>query len=71
MLLTLTVVPNLFFSLDVTHVFPEFPAPDLGSILLQDGVTMNDVKTLQLLYRQHCEVMIWNVLNGFINQCGK
>ncbi|XP_065556048.1 DNA-binding protein RFX2 isoform X4 [Lathamus discolor] len=49
--------------IDVTHVFPEFPAPDLGSILLQEGVTMNDVKTLQLLYRQHCEVTLDVVMN--------
>ncbi|XP_061322789.1 DNA-binding protein RFX2 isoform X2 [Pezoporus flaviventris] len=49
--------------IDVTHVFPEFPAPDVGSILLQEGVTMNDVKTLQLLYRQHCEVTLDVVMN--------
>uniref|UniRef100_A0A672UX04 DNA-binding protein RFX2 n=1 Tax=Strigops habroptila TaxID=2489341 RepID=A0A672UX04_STRHB len=49
--------------IDVTHVFPEFPAPDLGSILLQEGVTMNDVKTLQLLYRRHCEVTLDVVMN--------
>ncbi|EMP33529.1 DNA-binding protein RFX2 [Chelonia mydas] len=41
--------------IDVTHVFPDFPAPDLGNVLLQEGITMNDVKTLQLLYRRHCE----------------
>ncbi|XP_068276551.1 DNA-binding protein RFX2 isoform X4 [Nyctibius grandis] len=44
--------------IDVTHVFPEFPAPDLGNVLLQEGVTINDVKTLQLLYRRHCEVTL-------------
>ncbi|KAM8986688.1 DNA-binding protein RFX2 isoform 4-T6 [Ara ararauna] len=49
--------------IDVTHVFPEFPAPDVDSILLQEGVTMNDVKTLQLLYRQHCEVTLDVVMN--------
>ncbi|XP_071655687.1 DNA-binding protein RFX2 isoform X4 [Patagioenas fasciata] len=49
--------------IDVTHVFPEFPAPDLGNILLQEGVTMNDVKTLQLLYRRHCEVTLDVVMN--------
>lgn len=42
--------------LDVSHVFPEFPVPDLGSVLLQDSVTPHDVKALQLVYRRHCEV---------------
>lgn len=41
---------------DVSHVFPEFPAPDLGSTLLQESVTAHDVKALQLVYRRHCEV---------------
>lgn len=41
---------------DVSHVFPEFPAPDLSSALLQESVTPHDVKALQLVYRRHCEV---------------
>ncbi|XP_075031621.1 DNA-binding protein RFX2 isoform X4 [Calonectris borealis] len=49
--------------IDVTHVFPEFPAPDLGNVLLHEGVTMNDVKTLQLLYRRHCEATLDVVMN--------
>ncbi|XP_042650890.1 DNA-binding protein RFX2 isoform X3 [Tyto alba] len=49
--------------IDVTHVFPEFPAPHLGNVLLQEGVTMNDVKTLQLLYRRHCEATLDVVMN--------
>uniref|UniRef100_A0A8C4W555 DNA-binding protein RFX2 n=1 Tax=Gopherus evgoodei TaxID=1825980 RepID=A0A8C4W555_9SAUR len=49
--------------IDVTHVFPDFPAPDLGNVLLQEGVTMNDVKTLQLLYRRHCEATLDVVMN--------
>ncbi|NXX94755.1 RFX2 protein, partial [Centropus bengalensis] len=49
--------------IDVTHVFPEFPAPDLGNVLLQEGVTVNDVKTLQLLYRRHCEATLDVVMN--------
>ncbi|XP_054252072.1 DNA-binding protein RFX2 isoform X5 [Indicator indicator] len=49
--------------IDVTHVFPEFPAPDLGNVLVQEGVTMNDVKTLQLLYRRHCEATSDVVMN--------
>ncbi|NXW73135.1 DNA-binding protein RFX2 isoform X1 [Hirundo rustica] len=49
--------------IDVTHVFPEFPAPDLGNILLQEGFTLNDVKTLQVLYRRHCEATLDVVMN--------
>ncbi|XP_074894223.1 DNA-binding protein RFX2 isoform X6 [Buteo buteo] len=49
--------------IDVTHVFPEFPDPRLGNVLLQEGVTMNDVKTLQLLYRRHCEATLDVVMN--------
>ena len=41
---------------DVSHVFPEVPAPDLGSVLLQESVTLHDVRALQLAYRRHCEV---------------
>ncbi|PNJ18421.1 RFX2 isoform 5, partial [Pongo abelii] len=48
---------------DVSHVFPEFPAPDLGSVLLQDGVTLHDVKALQLVYRRHCEATVDVVMN--------
>ncbi|XP_068853280.1 DNA-binding protein RFX2-like isoform X3 [Aphelocoma coerulescens] len=49
--------------IDVTHVFPEFPAPDLGNVLLQEGFTLNDVKTLQILYRRHCEATLDVVMN--------
>uniref|UniRef100_A0A2K5XRF6 DNA-binding protein RFX2 n=1 Tax=Mandrillus leucophaeus TaxID=9568 RepID=A0A2K5XRF6_MANLE len=49
--------------IDVSHVFPEFPAPDLGSVLLQDGVTLHDVKALQLVYRRHCEATVDVVMN--------
>ncbi|XP_066192407.1 DNA-binding protein RFX2 isoform X4 [Sylvia atricapilla] len=49
--------------IDVTHVFPEFPAPDLGNVLLQEGFTLNDVKTLQVLYRRHCEATLDVVMN--------
>lgn len=41
---------------DVSHVFPEFPVPDLGGGLLQESISLHDVKALQLLYRRHCEV---------------
>ncbi|XP_074059893.1 DNA-binding protein RFX2 isoform X5 [Macrotis lagotis] len=49
--------------IDVSHVFPEFPAPDLGSVFLQEGITVNDIKTLQLLYRRHCEATLDVVMN--------
>ncbi|KAL0611927.1 DNA-binding protein RFX2, partial [Plecturocebus cupreus] len=49
--------------IDVSHVFPEFPAPDLGSILLQEGITLHDVKALQLVYRRHCEATLDVVMN--------
>ncbi|KAF5911618.1 hypothetical protein HPG69_008217 [Diceros bicornis minor] len=49
--------------IDVSHVFPEFPAPDLGSVLLQDGITLHDVTALQLVYRRHCEATLDVVMN--------
>ncbi|XP_021005406.1 DNA-binding protein RFX2 isoform X2 [Mus caroli] len=49
--------------IDVSHVFPEFPAPDLGSTLLQENVTLHDVKALQLVYRRHCEATLDVVMN--------
>ncbi|XP_043358657.1 DNA-binding protein RFX2 isoform X3 [Dermochelys coriacea] len=35
----------------------------IGNVLLQEGITMNDVKTLQLLYRRHCEATLDVVMN--------
>ncbi|KAM5237833.1 DNA-binding protein RFX2 [Ctenodactylus gundi] len=49
--------------IDVSHAFPEFPAPELGSELLQDGVTLRDIETLQLAYRRHCEATLDVVMN--------
>ncbi|ELV10011.1 DNA-binding protein RFX2 [Tupaia chinensis] len=49
--------------IDVSHVFPEFPAPDLGGILLQESVTLHDIKALQLVYRRHCEATLDVVMN--------
>ncbi|XP_012921410.1 DNA-binding protein RFX2 isoform X2 [Heterocephalus glaber] len=49
--------------IDVSHVFPEFPVPELGSTLLQESVTLRDVKALQLVYRQHCEATLDVVTN--------
>ncbi|KAJ6654462.1 hypothetical protein lerEdw1_006883 [Lerista edwardsae] len=49
--------------IDVTRVLPEFPALDLENVLLQEGIAFSDVKTLQLLYRRHCEASIDVVMN--------
>ncbi|XP_066200963.1 DNA-binding protein RFX2 isoform X2 [Saccopteryx leptura] len=49
--------------IDVSHVFPEFPAPDLSSLLLQESITLQDVKALQLVYRRHCEATLDVVMN--------
>ncbi|XP_053158894.1 DNA-binding protein RFX2 isoform X2 [Hemicordylus capensis] len=49
--------------IDVTRVLPEFPSLDLENVLLQEGITVNDVKTLQLLYRRHCEASVDVVMN--------
>nr|XP_033810909.1 DNA-binding protein RFX2 [Geotrypetes seraphini] len=49
--------------IDVSHVFPEFPVPDLGNMLLPEQITLNDIKTLQLLYRRHCEATLDVVMN--------
>lgn len=43
---------------DVTRVLPDFPALDLENTLLQEGIAINDLKSLQLLYRRHCEVTV-------------
>ncbi|CDQ65854.1 unnamed protein product [Oncorhynchus mykiss] len=42
--------------IDVSHVLPPFPTPDLGTQPLPERINMNDVKKLQNLYRDHCEV---------------
>ncbi|KAM9687573.1 DNA-binding protein RFX2 isoform 2-T2 [Trichechus inunguis] len=49
--------------IDVSHVFPEFPAPDLDGMLLQGDLTLRDVKALQLAYRRHCEATLDVVMN--------
>uniref|UniRef100_A0A8C5MAF9 DNA-binding protein RFX2 n=1 Tax=Leptobrachium leishanense TaxID=445787 RepID=A0A8C5MAF9_9ANUR len=49
--------------IDMSHVFPDFPAPDLGAMLLPEGITVTDVKDLQLMYRRHCEATLDVVMN--------
>lgn len=56
----LNPLPCSLFSFlpDVSHVLTEFPAPNLEDAVLQDHVTLQDVKTLQLVYRRLCEVTV-------------
>ncbi|KAM5192289.1 DNA-binding protein RFX2 [Mantella aurantiaca] len=49
--------------IDTSHVFPDFPDPDLGGVLLPDGIASSDVKNLQLMYRRHCEATVDVVMN--------
>ncbi|KAM9331514.1 DNA-binding protein RFX2 isoform 2-T2 [Gastrophryne carolinensis] len=49
--------------IDASHVFPEFPDPDLSTVMLPDGIVTSDVKDLQLMYRQHCETTVDVVMN--------
>ncbi|KAM4888895.1 DNA-binding protein RFX2 isoform 1-T1 [Thomomys bottae] len=49
--------------IDVSHVFPEFPVPDLDGQPLQGSVTPRDIKALQLVYRRHCEATLDVVMN--------
>lgn len=51
-----------FFSLfaDTSHTLPPFPSPDLGTQPLPERINMTDIKKLQTLYRDHCEVCpVW------------
>ncbi|XP_073674711.1 DNA-binding protein RFX2 isoform X3 [Garra rufa] len=49
--------------IDVSHVLPPFPSPDLGSCPLPESISMNDVKKLQSNYRIHCEATLDVVMN--------
>uniref|UniRef100_A0AAR2KYD8 DNA-binding protein RFX2 n=1 Tax=Pygocentrus nattereri TaxID=42514 RepID=A0AAR2KYD8_PYGNA len=40
--------------IDMSHALPPFPSLDLGSCPLPERITMNDVKKLQSIYRDHC-----------------
>uniref|UniRef100_A0A8D2JER7 DNA-binding protein RFX2 n=1 Tax=Varanus komodoensis TaxID=61221 RepID=A0A8D2JER7_VARKO len=44
--------------IDATRILPDFPILDLEDVLLQEGVEVNDIKTLQVFYRRHCEANI-------------
>ncbi|XP_056628434.1 DNA-binding protein RFX2 isoform X1 [Triplophysa dalaica] len=49
--------------IDVSHVLPPFPSPDLGSCPLPEAICLNDVKKLQNNYRIHCEATLDVVMN--------
>ncbi|XP_067250793.1 DNA-binding protein RFX2 isoform X3 [Chanodichthys erythropterus] len=49
--------------IDVSHVLPPFPSPDLGSCPLPEPISVNDVKKLQSNYRIHCEATLDVVMN--------
>ncbi|XP_067270077.1 DNA-binding protein RFX2 isoform X3 [Pseudorasbora parva] len=49
--------------IDVSHVLPPFPSPDLGSCPLPEPISTNDVKKLQSNYRIHCEATLDVVMN--------
>ncbi|KPP58961.1 hypothetical protein Z043_123168, partial [Scleropages formosus] len=40
---------------DISHALPPFPSLELGAQSLPASISMNDVKKLQGLYRDHCE----------------
>ncbi|XP_061456521.1 DNA-binding protein RFX2 isoform X2 [Rhineura floridana] len=44
--------------IDVTRGLAEFPSLDLENHLLQEGIDVNDLKALQVFYRQHCEANV-------------
>ncbi|XP_032902660.1 DNA-binding protein RFX2 isoform X3 [Amblyraja radiata] len=49
--------------LDMSHVLPDFIDAEIGDSPLPENITLNEVKTLQLLYREHCEAMLDVVIN--------
>ncbi|KAG7279416.1 hypothetical protein CRUP_024235 [Coryphaenoides rupestris] len=49
--------------IDVSHALPPFPSPDLGGLPLPERISLDDVKKLQSLYRDHCEATLDVVMN--------
>ncbi|KAM6037235.1 transcription factor RFX3-like isoform 1-T1 [Chlamydotis macqueenii] len=47
--------------LDASRVLPEFGEVEISS--LSDGTTLEDIKSLQSLYREHCEAIVDVVVN--------
>ncbi|KAF4804028.1 transcription factor RFX3-like protein [Turdus rufiventris] len=46
---------------DATRVLPEFGEVEISS--LPDGTTLEDIKSLQSLYREHCEAIVDVIVN--------
>ncbi|NXT49467.1 RFX3 factor, partial [Pluvianellus socialis] len=55
--------------LDASRVLPEFGEVEISS--LPDGTTFEDIKSLQSLYREHCEVFTMNHLFFKVFTCCK
>uniref|UniRef100_A0A8C9VXT4 DNA-binding protein RFX2 n=1 Tax=Scleropages formosus TaxID=113540 RepID=A0A8C9VXT4_SCLFO len=49
--------------IDISHALPPFPSLELGAQSLPASISMNDVKKLQGLYRDHCEATLDVVMN--------
>uniref|UniRef100_A0A8D3D3H9 DNA-binding protein RFX2 n=1 Tax=Scophthalmus maximus TaxID=52904 RepID=A0A8D3D3H9_SCOMX len=42
--------------IDTSHSLPPFPPLDMGTQSLPERINMNDIKKMETLYRDHCEV---------------
>ncbi|XP_078070427.1 transcription factor RFX3 isoform X4 [Mustelus asterias] len=49
--------------LDASRALPEFVELEVGDGPLLDGITLEDLRTLQILYREHCEAILDVVVN--------
>ncbi|XP_061739537.1 DNA-binding protein RFX2 isoform X4 [Nerophis ophidion] len=49
--------------IDTSHSLPEFPTPEMGNQPPPEHISMNDIKKLQTLYRDHCEATLDVVMN--------
>ncbi|XP_062925061.1 transcription factor RFX3 isoform X5 [Mobula hypostoma] len=49
--------------LDASRALPEFIELEVGDSSLLDGITVEDIRTLQILYREHCEAILDVVVN--------
>ncbi|XP_078252190.1 transcription factor RFX3 [Rhinoraja longicauda] len=49
--------------LDASRALPEFIELEVGDSPLLDGIIIEDIRTLQILYREHCEAILDVVVN--------
>uniref|UniRef100_A0A4W3HJB4 Transcription factor RFX3 n=1 Tax=Callorhinchus milii TaxID=7868 RepID=A0A4W3HJB4_CALMI len=49
--------------LDASRALPEFVELEVGDSPLLDGIALEDIRTLQILYREHCEAILDVVVN--------